>query len=107
MGDIKPLLLIAGLLAACATGCARTRVVAGGDLPVYGTDPLTHTVYTGTDDRFHHFALQRGKSAHDVVVRREEAMIKPEPFDANTGRRAFVKSAKPGEIELVVLRPAP
>jgi hypothetical protein len=65
-----------------------------------------HTVYTGTDDRFHHFAIQRGKSSGNVVVRREEAKIKPEPFHSSAGRRAFVKSANPGEIELVVLRPA-
>ena len=65
-----------------------------------------HTVYIGTDDRFHHFALQRGKSGGAVVVRREEARITPEPFGTNTGRQAFVKAAKPGEVELLVLRPA-
>ena len=66
-----------------------------------------HTVYTGTDGRFHHFAVQHGKSGGQLVVRRDEAQIKPEPFNANRGRRAFVKAAKPGEIELVVMRPAP
>ena len=104
---MKQVLLIVAVLAGCTAGCARTRVVASGDLPVYGTDPLTHTVYTGTDDRFHHFALQRGKSRDHVVVRREEAQIKPEPFGTNAGRQAFVKTAKPGEIDLVVLPPAP
>ena len=93
------------LVATCSAGCARTRVVASRDLPVYGTDPLMHTVYTGTDDRFHYFQLQHGKSGGNVVVRRGEAKIKPEPFDTNAGRRAFVKAAKPGEIEIVVLRP--
>jgi hypothetical protein len=103
---MKRLLPIFVVLSICSAGCGRTRVVAGGDLPVYGTDPLVHTVYTGTDDRFHHFSLQRGKSGGNVVVRREDATIKPEPFHTNTGRRAFVKAAKPGEVELVVLRPA-
>ena len=103
---MKRLLPIVAFVPICSAGCARTRVVASRDLPVYGTDPLMHTVYTGTDDRFHHFALQQGKSGGDVVVRREEATIKPEPFNTNAGRRAFVKAAKPGEIELVVLRPA-
>jgi hypothetical protein len=100
---MKRSLLIVALLAICASGCARTRIVASGDLPVYGNDPLMHTVYMGTDDRFHHFAVQRGKAGGNVVVRREEAQIKPEPFDTGTGRQAFVKATKPGEIELLVL----
>ena len=101
---MKPYRVIAVLFATYVAGCGRTRVVESGGLPVYGTDPLMHTVYMGTDDRFHHFAVQHGKSGGNVVVRRQEARIKPEPFARNTGRQAFVKRAKPGEIELVVLR---
>jgi hypothetical protein len=71
---------------------------------VYGDSLFVHTLYTGTDDHFHHFLLQYGTSSTSVVVRREEAQIKPKSFSTDSGRRAFVRATRPDEIELVVLK---
>ena len=90
------------LLLTC--GCSQARVVSSRELPVYGTDPLMHTIYLGTDDRFHHFTTQNGKAGSHVRVRRDDARIQPEPFALNSGRDAFVRSANEKEIELIVLR---
>jgi hypothetical protein len=95
--------LIAAALVIPLAGCARTRVIKGADLPLYGSDPLMHTVYRGSDETFHHFALQHGKSGREVVVRRDELEIKPEPFPVGSRRHAFITSPRPGLIELVLL----
>lgn len=84
-------------------GCRQPSVLSRGHLPVYGTDPLMHTVYLGSDEHYHHFALQKGKSRGIVIVPVADAQIKPESFALDSSRQAFVKGTKPGAIELIVL----
>lgn len=90
-----------------AMGCSNTRVVSSEALPVYGTDPLMHTIYLGSDAEFHHFALQHGKSASKALVRRADAQIRPEPFGLGEGRHAFVQAVSKGHIQVLVLQRAP
>lgn len=93
------------VLVLALAGCAGGRVVESRNLPVYGTDPLSHTIYLGSDDTYHHFFAQRAKgSASRLRVRRDEASIEPEPFPLDSGRHAFVKSAEAGVIRLLVLK---
>jgi len=88
-------------------GCVNNPIVESGDLPVYGTAPLSHTTYLGSDDTYHYFHAQRQKdSASNLKVRREDADIEPEPFPRDSGRSAFVQSAEPGVIRLIVLKNA-
>jgi hypothetical protein len=97
-------LCIAAPLLLLASGCSTTRVISSEELPVYGTSPLMHTMYLGTDDQFHHFAIQHGKTGSQILMRRDDARISPEPFSLDSGRHAFVRSASEKEIELIVLR---
>lgn len=86
-------------------GCAGERVVKSRDLPVYGTDPLSHTTYLGSDDTYHYFHAQRAKdSASRLRVRRDEASIEPAPFPLDSGRHAFVEAVEAGVIRLIVLK---
>ena len=99
-------LVAAGCLATATCGCVHTRaprVVSSAELPVHGKDPLQHTTYLGSDDQFHHFSLQNGKSGGELVIRRDEAEIVPEAYPLDTGRHPFVESAQLGKINLMVL----
>src|SRR5262245_61061661 len=100
---MKSFIVIAAHLILFATGCANRKLVASAALPVYGTDPLMHTEFRGSDHRFHYFHVQHDKSGGEVVVARHNAVIKPESFARDSGRSAFVKQASHGEIELIVL----
>jgi hypothetical protein len=66
------------------------RVIRGANLPLYGADPMRHTAYIGSDDNFHHFALQDGFWARNVVVRRDDSVVKPSPFPLASHAHAFV-----------------
>jgi hypothetical protein len=83
------------------TGCETARVIRSEDLPLYGSSPLLHTMYIGSDPHFHHFVLQRGKAGDEVLVRRDEANVKPATFPIDSRRHSFVRAASPGIIELV------
>ena len=102
----RPLALVT-LLAAFSCGCGVPRVVRSGDLPVYGVDPLTHTVYTGSDERLHYFRVQDGLYGARIAVNRADADIRPAPFPSGQSRKAFVESAKQGEVKLLVLKTGP
>ena len=94
-------ILCAGVL---LIGCKQSTVVDAAHLLLYGMDPLMHTVYIGSDDKFHHFACQNGKSGGEVLVRRDEAKVEPETFDLRSNGHRFVESVEPGVIHLFVLK---
>lgn len=96
-------LVVVALIAVLITACAQTRLIQSDQLPIYGTDPLMNTQYLGSDDQYHYFKLQHGKSGSRVKVRAADARVEPESFLYNSGRFAFVKSVKPGVIRLIVL----
>jgi hypothetical protein len=73
-------------------------------LPVYGTDPLKHTQYVGSDQNFHYFEYQQGKESGSVRVPVIDAVVEPEPFPTGKGKKAFVEAAEEGRISLVVKR---
>ncbi|MEM6798667.1 MAG: hypothetical protein AAF589_04065 [Planctomycetota bacterium] len=92
------------------SGCGQSQdflvPMPSGDLPVYGTDPMMHTIYMGSDEEYHHFRYQNGKSGGFAVVAVADTQIKPEPFELDSGKEAFVESANPDEITLIVLQGA-
>jgi len=68
---------------------------------VYGVDPLSHTVYTGSDERYHYIAWKRGLRGGQVKVDREQINLSREfPRGAS---RAFVKEVGDGKIDLVTI----
>lgn len=51
-----------GFVAALLAGCVSShpKLVSADAVPVYGTDPGYHTVYTGSDNQYHFFGWSRG-----------------------------------------------
>ena len=88
---------------ALLTGCQGAAIFDSAKLPVYGSDPLMHTMYIGSDAKFHHFICQHGKTSEEMLVRSEEAVIKPKPFDLSSHRDNLVRSTEPGVIHLLQL----
>jgi len=74
-----------------------------GELPTYGTDPMTHTLYLGSDNRHHYFSLQEGKTGVRAFIPIDEVEIKPVPFPVDSGQQAFVQSHAAGVITLMPL----
>jgi hypothetical protein len=87
------------ILLLAAAGCSSNRVIPASQVKAYGTDPLQHTTYTGTDDQYHHFSWQRDFSRGRWRVPKDETRI--EPPDAASG---FVQRVEPGVIHVLVLR---
>ena len=92
----------------CATGlilsgCSDPGPVetTAADLPVYGTDPLYHTVYVGSDTDFHHFRWSRGKRSGAYLVPREQISFF-ETFEVG-GRSSFLVRTDDGTLQLLRL----
>ncbi len=70
----------AALVAACLqfSACVSDRVVQihGSEFVNYGVDPLSHTVYLGSDAEYHYFAWSKGKSGGRCKILKSEM-----PFD--------------------------
>lgn len=77
-----------------------------GELPAYGKDPMTHTIYLGSDRRYHYFSMQAGKTGLRGYIPIEDATIKPASFALDSGQEVFVESHVAGEIKLMTLQPA-
>ena len=71
------------------------------DLPLYGTDPLNHTVYVGSDSTYHHFRWSRGKSSGSYIVPLNQISFS-ETFEVGE-RKAFLTRNDGGTLELLRL----
>ena len=78
---------------------AAHRATHGEPFRFIDTIQVGDNVYVETDNYWYSYRLARQR----IVTPTDTWVIKPQPFDRNTGRGAFVKAAKPGEIELVGL----
>ena len=77
-------------------------VQLGGELPAYNSDvPATHTLYLGSDRRYHYFTLQAGAGDLRSYIPVDEATIKPAPFPVDSGQQVLVESHVSGVIKLM------
>ena len=97
---LSPLVCATSLLfLACADrGPVKTTAA---DLPFYGTDPLNHTMYVGSDGDFHHFRWSHGKRSGTYLVDREQISF-VETF-AVGDRSAFLVRDDDGILRLLRL----
>ena len=101
----KPLGYIAGLAFIFVIGCSHTATVSDPeDIKVYGTDPLSHTVYTGSDSSFHYFVWQNGKSGGRWKVPKATLNWKRE-VPKGEGRQFVIKDAE-GNLQPMLLKKA-
>jgi|SRR5690349_7026556 len=68
---MKAWLLSAALIGGCASTPAYEHIPAGSFVD-YGASPLRHTVYLGSDEAFHYFAWENGKSSGNWKVSKSE-----------------------------------
>ncbi len=55
--------VVASLLCSSCTGFSdRVVRIHASEFVMYGYDPLSHTVYTGSDAEYHYFAWSKGKA---------------------------------------------
>jgi hypothetical protein len=86
---------IALVLIGCVVcGCTQEKTVSPDKLPLYGTDPLMHTFYAGSDAHFHYFNTQRGKTPARFKVPIEEAEIKPAPFSVEDQKEHLLRALR-------------
>lgn len=67
------LLILTTLFILC--GCEKKpSIVSIEELPnkVYGTDPLSHTMYIGSDANYHHFTFINGKISGSFIVNSDD-----------------------------------
>ncbi|MES2917425.1 MAG: hypothetical protein V4729_02285 [Pseudomonadota bacterium] len=91
------LFLVCALVALVA-GCASSRPhqIHAAELNNFGSTPLSHTVYLGSDQEFHYFAWSSGKSGGKWKVSRSELAFSPE-WPVAQGRTAFLKQNQQGQ----------
>lgn len=75
--------------------------ITATDLPIYGTAPLNHTIYVGSDSAFHHFRWSHGKSSGSFIVPREQIYF-GEAFSVGE-RSAFLTRDDDGTVRLLLL----
>ena len=82
-----------------AAGCATRAPVriSVSELRDYGDTPLEHTIYLGSDERFHYFAWSSGKSGGEWKVDRSELPFRRE-FPRGS-RGAFLITAPGGTLQ--------
>ena len=90
------------LLQGCATGPSE---IAADELPLYGHDPLYHTMYSGSDEIFHYFRWNRGVRSGVYKVDRRDLALNGE-FQRGTAPNRLVTRDEDGQVELLVLKPA-
>jgi hypothetical protein len=86
------------VLSGCVSSSAK--LVSADAVPVYGVDPLYHTVYTGSDERYHYFAWNRGLRGGQLKVDRTQLTLSRE--FARGASKAFVKRTHDGKIDVMV-----
>ena len=85
------------------TSCqSRIRMVEAEELPILGTAPLQHTVYIGSDERFHFFNAQDGKILKKFKIRRGLVSFENEQEVGETSR-IVTRDAK-GALQLLFLK---
>ena len=95
---LSPLVYVTSLLLLACTDRSPVKTTAA-DLPVYGTDPLNHTLYVGSDADFHHFRWSHGKRSGTYLVAREQISF-AETF-AVGDRSAFLVRGDDGTLRLL------
>ena len=88
------------LTAGCVS--SRAKIVSPQQLPLYGSDPLYHTVYVGSDDRYHHFKWSRGLLSGEFLVDRG-ALHLSRVFSSGAGK-AFLTRTADGSVDVLVLQ---
>lgn len=98
---IAGVLVWVGLL---APSCVSTslKLVSTDAVPVYGTDPLYHTVYTGSDEKYHYFARNSGLRGGQVKVARDQLKLSQE-YNRGTGT-LFVQRIADGKLDVIILK---
>jgi len=94
-GKIGGLILALCAIAALA-GCVsiHTKLVTPDSVPLYGDTPMCHTVYIGSDDRYHYFSWIRGFRGGKVKVIREQLHLSRE-FPRGAGHEFMFLTKKP------------
>jgi hypothetical protein len=74
---MKTMRITLGVVALILIGCSAPSAVmtSARDLPLYGVDPLYHTVYVGSDEGFHYFRWSRGLGSGSYIVPRDEIVF--------------------------------
>ena len=95
--------LMALMLGFFSSGCAtdQPRLVSAGRIPLYGSDPLSHTVYVGSDERYHYFAWSSGLRSGQVKVDRSALALSHE-FGRGEGK-AFLTRKEHGKVDVLLL----
>lgn len=94
-------LVIAALLLNLLAGC-RTGVVLPSQVKCYGTDPMEHTIYIGSDATNHYFRCSHGFASGEWVVKRKDLCLN-ETFPPGKEKARFVRRDMSGNISLVQL----
>ena len=95
------------IILSCLTGLilvgCQTRTIPPSEIKCYGTDPLMHTTYRGSDESYHYISWQNGKASGIWRVDRESLHL-PEIFSLDSGRKHFVIRNDDGQIDFMHLR---
>jgi hypothetical protein len=94
---------VTALLLAFTVGCASVDTIETVDataLPIYGSDPLYHTHYVGSDNDYHHFVTQHGLSGERLQIPVDVAEIEPAAFSRELDQSTFVVSAESGVVTI-------
>jgi hypothetical protein len=97
----KMLILLCALLfiVSCTTDIQEVKP---SEVKCYGNDPLVHTVYIGSDKKWHYFHYQKGKTGGHWKVKKEELKWKYE-FPHGKGHQ-FIKRNEAGELEPIIIK---
>ncbi len=91
------------LIGMALPGCSSTQIVSPDALPLYGSSPFEHTVYTGSDARFHYFSASHNKMRYGFKVPVEKADIYPRAFERTGDGHAFIEKVDGRVIHLIVI----
>jgi hypothetical protein len=85
------------------SGCAssRPKLVDADAVPLYGVDPMYHTVYIGSDGQYHYFGWNRGLRSGQVKV--DKAHLKLSREFARGTSTAFVEKTRDGMVDVMIL----
>ena len=94
-------LITLALITLIFTSCAhRTKTVTPNEIVCYGTDPLYHTLYKGSDEEYHYFRYSKGKVFGFWKVKRDELELS-ETFSRNSNQKRFVERDESGRLKLM------